>query len=63
LKYELICHFKLAANMVGAGIWEFVNDMDRPAFLERQLMGLGTGRSEFTTVKVDLYPFTCFENI
>ena len=41
LKYKLICHFKLAADMVGGDIWEFVNDMDGPAFLERELVGLG----------------------
>ena len=29
LKYKLICHFKLAVDMVGGGIREFVNDMDR----------------------------------
>ena len=23
------------------GIWEFVNEKDRPAFLERKLVGLG----------------------
>ena len=46
LKYELVCHFKLAVDMVGGGIREFV---DRPAFLERELMG--TGRLEFTTVQ------------
>ena len=38
---ELICRFILAANMVGDGIQEFVNDMDGPAFLERELVGLG----------------------
>ena len=27
--------------MVGGGIREFVNDTDEPAFLERELMGLG----------------------
>ena len=26
--------------MVGGDIWEFVNDTDRPAFLERELVGL-----------------------
>ena len=41
LKYKFICHFKLAVDMVGVGIWEFVNDTDRPAFLEREQMGLG----------------------
>jgi hypothetical protein len=33
-----------------------VNDADEPAFLERELMGLGVdrnGRSEFMTVQVD----------
>ena len=38
---ELICHFILAADLVEGGIWEFVNDMEGPAFLERALMGLG----------------------
>jgi hypothetical protein len=38
---ELICFFILMADMVGGGIWELVNDTDGPAFLERELMGLG----------------------
>ena len=38
---ELICHFILVADMVGGGIQKFVNDMDRPPFLKRELMGLG----------------------
>ena len=41
LKNKLICHFILAVDMFGAGVQEFVNDTDKPAFLERQLMGLG----------------------
>ena len=52
--------------MVGGGIREFVDDTDGPAFLERELLGLGvmgTGRSEFTTVQVERYPFTCLESI
>ena len=28
LKYKLVCCFKLAADMVGGGIREFVNDLD-----------------------------------
>ena len=36
LKYKLICCFKLAANMIEDGIREYVNDMDGPAFLERE---------------------------
>ena len=35
--------FKLVVDMVGGGIQEFVNDMDRPAFLEEELMGLDVG--------------------
>ena len=38
---ELICCFILAADIIMGGIWEFVNDTDGPAFLERELMGLG----------------------
>ena len=37
---ELICLFILMADMVGGGIREFVDDTDRPAFLERELVGL-----------------------
>ena len=40
-KDELICHFILAVEMVRDGIREFVNDTDGPAFLERELVGLG----------------------
>ena len=29
---QLICRFMLAADVVGAGIQEFVNNMDGPAF-------------------------------
>ena len=32
----------LAADvMVGGGVWEFMNNVDGPAFLERELVGLG----------------------
>jgi hypothetical protein len=37
----LICRFILAVDMVGGGIREFVDDTDGPAFLERELVGLG----------------------
>ena len=64
LKYKLICSFKLVADMVGRGIKLFVNDMDGPAFLERELMGLGVdGRSEFMSMQVDRCSFTHFESI
>ena len=39
LKYELVCRFKLVADMVGAGIKEFV--YDGLAFLKRDLVGFG----------------------
>ena len=38
---ELVCCFKLAVNLVWGGVWQFVYDTDRPAFLERDLVGLG----------------------
>jgi hypothetical protein len=31
----------LAADVVWSGIWEFMNNADGPAFLERELVGLG----------------------
>ena len=43
---ELICHFILAVDLVGGSVQEFVNDMDGPAFLERELMGLGVDDDE-----------------
>ena len=38
---ELIRRFMLAADVVESGIWEFLNNMDGSAFLERELVGLG----------------------
>ena len=38
---ELICHFTSVVGMVEGGIWEFMNDTDGPAFMERELVGLG----------------------
>ena len=37
----MIRRFMLVADMVRGGIREFVNDMDGPDFLERELVGLG----------------------
>ena len=37
----MVCRFILAADVVGGGIREFVDDTDGPAFLEKQLVGLG----------------------
>ena len=63
MKFELESHFELVVDKLGGGIREFVNDADRPAFLERELMGFGVDGSEFTTVKVTRCPFTHFESI
>ena len=41
LKYKLICRFKLAVDMFGGGIWEFVNDTDDLHSWKGRLMGLG----------------------
>ena len=38
---ELICRFMLAADVVGGGFREFMNNADGPAFLESELVGLG----------------------
>ena len=40
---KLIHGFMLAADVVGGGIWEFMNNADGQAFLERELVGLGVG--------------------
>ena len=37
----MIRHFMVVADVVGDGIWEFMNNADGPAFLERELVGLG----------------------
>jgi hypothetical protein len=37
----LECRFILATDVVRGGIREFVDDTDGPAFLERELVGLG----------------------
>ena len=37
----MILRFMLAVDVVGDGIREFVNNTDGPAFLERELVGLG----------------------
>ena len=41
LEIELVSSFKLSADVVWGGVWWFVYDTDRPAFLERNLVGLG----------------------
>jgi hypothetical protein len=41
LKDMLVCHFKLAADIVGGGIKEFGYDRVRSTFLKAELMGSG----------------------
>ena len=41
MKDKLVCCFKLAANVVRDGVWQFVYDTNRIVFLERDLEGLG----------------------
>ena len=36
----MVCRFKLAVDVVWGGVRWFVYDTDRPAFLERDLVGL-----------------------
>ena len=37
--------------MVGDGIWEFMNNADGPAFLERELVGLGVDGYRWVRVR------------
>ena len=37
----MIRRFMLAADVIGGSIRKFVYDVDGPAFLERELVGLG----------------------
>ena len=43
LEDKLVCRFKLAADVVCGRVWQFVYDTERPAFLERDLVGLKCG--------------------
>ena len=38
LKYKLICHFQLTADMVEGGIREFVSETDGPEFLVQEYL-------------------------
>ena len=72
-KTSLIRHFMLATNVVGGGIWEFMNNADGPAFLERELVGLGVDGYRLVRVRdhasgtVPIYMFrehlTHFSNV
>ena len=44
--------YKLAANVLTSGILKFISDVDRPAFLIRNLVLVGTRRSEFITAYI-----------
>ena len=35
---EFICRLMLVVDVVGGGIWEFVNNSDGPEFLKRELI-------------------------
>jgi hypothetical protein len=41
LKYKLVCHFKLVADIIGGDVREFVYGVDGSAFLKRKLVGFG----------------------
>jgi hypothetical protein len=43
-RVELLCHFKVAVDIVRGSIREFVYDTDRPAFLKREMMGFRIDR-------------------
>ena len=59
--------------MVGSGIWEFMDNADGPAFLERELVGLGVDGYRQVRVRdcasgpVPIHTFrehlTCFPNV
>ena len=60
LEDELVCSFKLVADVVWGGVWQFLYGTERPAFLERDLVGLhvnGNCRSGFDTMVVNWCPF------
>ena len=40
-QHKLIHSFMLAADVVGGSIQKFMNNVDGPAFLERELVGMG----------------------
>ena len=54
---EFVCSYKLAANMVRGGVWQFVCDTNRPAFLERNLVGLGVNDRSVSPIIFISYTF------
>jgi hypothetical protein len=42
--FKLVCCFKPAADLIGGGAREFVYDMDRLDFLNRELVGFDVDR-------------------
>ena len=44
LKDKLLCSFKLAMDMVEAGVREFVYDSDGPALLKQEVVGFSVDR-------------------
>ena len=66
LKYRLVCCFKLALDVVGGSVWGYVYDIDRPAFLKRELVGFGVDMYQwlkFMIIQVDLCLIMRFESI
>ena len=64
-----VCHFKLAVDIVGDGVREFVYDVDGPrTFLKREEVTfgwIGTSRSELTILHMEQSSFiqTHFSNV
>ena len=44
LRYKLVCHLKLAVDIVGGDVREFVYDADGPAFLKGELVEFAVDR-------------------
>jgi hypothetical protein len=66
---ELICHFMLAADVVGGGIWEFYEYRGRTSIPGKGAGGIMCGwvpvSQEFTTVPINMFReyLTCFPNV
>ena len=61
LKYKLVCHFKLAADMAKVPSGSLC--MKWTSILKRELVWTSTGRSQFTIVHLDCCPFIHFGSI
>ena len=43
LENKLVSTFKWTVDVIGSGIWEFMNEMNEPALLKRNLVGFSVG--------------------